>query len=650
MRQLALDFLYDELSGTGDQETWYQNLRQNNMGALFPYLIEAARDSLADNYYVLYPDPNNTDVAILEQRVFRSKEDTKKLPFVKTPPRSPDIGPVIKRSYDPKDGGGPKKRTLQDNLRAFKTIGENQEPWSEYFRYVHNVFSRPNLNLKFADTTLEGSQKEPALFLAIEHIPEKKTAFLSIYDSQERLPGEIVEYLKYLQSLLEEQKYARAAAPIEGFDSLIGIKAKVYPNALAGAGVNITNIDRVGVFPSLDSEEAWKKFAISAETADLIYAFSFHLRKYFYGKVAGNKALILPYLSVDQIKRQKFTRQFKNLINSLEDKIIDASSREDRLLRHFKDSPDAIITITIIWAKFGQSLSDVTGIVNDVLPSRLSEISNHIAALEDITNPIFPNRIPSVEPDLAFNGIGALLKRTGGKKNKKANESAKLFEFKRDLAARVYHSKQISLTRFWDELLAVAKSYLIEIAESGNTYGLLSEGVGKKGTFLTLAGWTKYVAKYIYFLRQLEVYPQVNNWHYEPKQETLKSFFADTQATAGLDDPDKVYTFLLGVLFGKVMEVQAAKGVNVGANSLTWLRRLNMTGADLPALYNKVREKLLTYGTESRKEVEAIINEIGTLGIQIGQPDLNKTDACYYLLLGQSLTKTLIPTKERGNT
>ena len=94
------------------------------------------------------------------------------------------------------------------------------------------------------------------------------------------------------------------------------------------------------------------------------------------------------------------------------------------------------------------------------------------------------------------------------------------------------------------------------------------------------------------------------------------------------------------------MEVQGARGVNVGANALTWLRRLNMTGRDLPELYTKVREKLLTYGTENRTEVRGIIEEVGRLGVRVGTPNLSKTDANYYLLLGQSLTKTLIPEKK----
>ena len=132
MRQLALDFLYNKLNGQGDAETWYRSTRNDEMEKLFPYFIEKPRDSLADNYYVLYADPSNREIAILEQRV-RKEEDTAKLPFIKTPPRSPDIGPVIKRSHSSNAGGGPKDLTLRDDLNAFKLISEQEEEWSEYF-------------------------------------------------------------------------------------------------------------------------------------------------------------------------------------------------------------------------------------------------------------------------------------------------------------------------------------------------------------------------------------------------------------------------------------------------------------------------------------------------------------------------------------
>ena len=648
IRQLALDFLYNELGGQGDAEAWYSSTRDGEMERLFPYLIEAARDSLAENYYVLYPDPEDERVALLEQRV-RKAEDTAKLPFVQsTGSQSPALGPIIKRSFAKAKGGGPSDKILDSTLAAFAEMGLQNEPWSGYFDYAHQILSRPIIHAKFDGSIHES---KAALHRAIEIIPETKTAFLSILDENGKLPGERPDYRAYLQGALATEKYSTSKyPPVEHQeDALTGEVATVYPNSLAGAGLNLTNMDRVGTFSDLDDSNAWKKFSLSAANADLLFIFSFHMREDFVGHVAGELALILPHLTVDQEQRQRFVETFKRYVDETEQHK-DVENKEKRLLYLLKDFPDTTVpNITLLWANFGQRLENVTGIVTDVLPSRLSEISTVIEEVMRLETPVFPQEVvDNASPDIGFNNLGALLHRPGGKKNKKSNESAKLFELKRDMAARTYHAQPVPVARFWDEVLVTAKSYLMEIAETGNAYGLLYEGSSKQGnTYLTLAGWTKHLARYIYFLRQLEVYPTMSDWHYEPEREELKSFFANTKDTAGLDTPEKVYAFLLGALFGKVMEVQGARGVNVGANALTWLKRLNMEGRDLPALYNKVREKLLTYNTESSAGVRAVIEELGRLGMQIGTPTLNKTDANYYLLLGQSQTKALIPSKPR---
>ena len=644
MRQLALDYLYDTLGGSGDAETWYRNLRETEMAALFPYLVEAARDSMAENYYVLHPDPQDERVAVLEQRE-RKDEDKDKLPFVQsTGSQSPALGPVIKRSYQKGKGGGPSEKILTSTLTAFAEQGVQAAPWAEYFAYAHGLLSRPAV--RFQEKLTENAF---ALHQAVKLISETKTAYLSILDTEGKLPGEREDYRSYLQDVLANEKYSTGSIPsVEAqHDALTGELTTVYPNSLTGAGLNLTNVDRLGVFSNLDTDNAWKKFSLGAANADLLYTFSFHLRGDFIGRVAGEQALVLPHPFFEQAQRQKFIREFKSYIQSIKGSG-DTAFREKGLLRQFKDSPDTITSITIVWADFGQRLENVTGVVTDVLPSRLSTIAEIAQQVKDSSSPIFPTySIEEADPDLSLNSLGTLLKRPGGKKNKKVNEGARLFDLKRDMAARVYYRKPLNTDRFWDEVLEIAKAYLIEVAESGNGYGLLNEGVGKKGNYLTLAGWVKHVARYIYFFRQLEVYPKMNDWHYTPHRDELKPFFENSRATAGLDSPEKVYAFLLGTLFGKVMEVQGARGVNVGANALTWLKRMNITGADLPGLYIRIREKLLTYGTENSPKVRAIVEELGHLGTQIGKPDLGKTDTGYYILLGQSLTKTLIPASSK---
>lgn len=131
---------------------------------------------------------------------------------------------------------------------------------------------------------------------------------------------------------------------------------------------------------------------------------------------------------------------------------------------------------------------------------------------------------------------------------------------------------------------------------------------------------------------------------YEPQMEQLKPFFGQE---SGINSPQKAYAFLLGVIYGKVLQVQGAKGINVGANALTWLKRLTLKGSDIPALYIKIRQKLLAYETEKSPEVRDLIAEIGRLGVKLGDKiELDETPTNYYLLLGQSLTTTILPKKE----
>lgn len=131
---------------------------------------------------------------------------------------------------------------------------------------------------------------------------------------------------------------------------------------------------------------------------------------------------------------------------------------------------------------------------------------------------------------------------------------------------------------------------------------------------------------------------------YEPQMEKLKPYFGPE---SGIDSLQKAYAFLLGALYGKVLQVQGAKGVNVGANALTWLKRLTLKGRDLPELYVKIREKLLAYETEKSEDVRELIAEIGNLGCRLGDNiELGEILTNYYLLLGQSLTPTILPKKE----
>lgn len=658
MSQLALDHLRDQLpEDTGDKFSpweWYLRVREERPELLFPYLVETTRDSLSPNYYILRADPQDENAAILEQRE-RTESDGQRLPFVQsTGSQSGAIGPVIKRTYSKDKGAGPSQKINETTKKDFRKIAEAGKPWSSYFEHVSSVISRPKL--RFQDKLIEGDNTG-ALSLAIHEINERQTCLLSVVDPEGKLPGDVDEYLTYLQHVLPAEKYSTGKLePVEdGHCALSGQRGTVYPNALAGAGLNISNVDRLGVFPGLDDAHAWKKFALSAEVADLLFVYSFHVRDRFLARVAGERALLVPYTDLDPEERLRFMKHTKERyvpqIRTGESVI-----REENKLEQMADEEDAVTNITILWADFGQKLDNVRGMVTDVLPSRLRVISEIVREVNRDRGAPFPEYEyeDQLRLDVAFNYLGQLLKRPGGKRTEKANKGPRLFDLKRDMAAAVYHGRQVPGERFWEEVREISEAYLLDALERRDSYGLFNEGRSKKGeTYLTMAGWTRHLCRFLYFLRKLEVYPQMDDWRYAPRTERLrKSFgalFEDDDERTGIDSPEKAYAFLLGALFGKLIQVQGARGVNVGANALPWLKRFTLTGKDLPELYVKIREKLLTYGTESSAAVRDVEEELGHLGAFLGTDiKLNQTETGYFLLLGQSLSRTFMPSEGRS--
>lgn len=650
MSQLALDYLREKLpDDTGDKSRpweWYLQVREERPDLLLPYLVESAKDSMAPNYYVLRGSSGDPDTALLEQREFKRGEDEQRLPFVQsTGSQSPAIGPLLKRTYSKGKGGGPSSLIVGRTEEAFHEIGKEDKPWSPYFAHAADVATRPKL--RFQGELVENTNSS-AMELAVQQIPENRTCYLAVADPEGRLPGEVEEYLAYLQHMLAAEKYSTGKIPpVEGGRcSLSGLEGTVYPNALSGAGLNLTNVDRPGVFPDIHDGYAWKKFPLSSASADLLYIFFYHVSSRFLAQVAGDRALLIPYTTLDPDRRLQFMRRTENYIRAVSEGGMVA--RQESKLHNLADE-GAVVSITILWADFGQKLDNVRGMVTDVLPSRLREISDYVKEVNDDNSPPFPELYyeDSLKLDLAFNQLGALLKRPGGKKFEDINSGKRIFDLRRDVAEAVYHGRRVPVGRLTEEIHEIAKAYLLEAMERG-TYGLTNEGRSKKGeTFLTAAGWIRHISRFLYFLRRLGVYPMTNEWRYRPHNERLHGFFDDPESKSGIDSQEKAYAFLLGALFGKLMQVQAARGVNVGANALTWLKRFTLTGRDLPELYVKIREKLLTYETESSPSVRAVIEELGHLGSSLGTDiRLRQTDTAYFLLLGQSLSTNVMPGKE----
>ena len=657
MRTLALDYLFDKLGDKSnpplDLEQWYLNLRKNNPELIFPFLVENI--SNIKKVYILYPDKTDPDLVNIKGEEI-TEEKASKLPFKQYRARA--IGPVIKLSKT-KGKVSPNDTTQRNTLKYFKKVGESSSPWAGYFKEISEILDRPKIKGFDGEIITTGNDKNwPNIYsAALDLIPETKdTVIVAVADTQNNWPGERKEYLEYLSNELSKIKYCTGVAPWKEHQTcpLCGaIDVTVFPNALMGAGINLLNVDRAGAFSNIDEREAWKKYALCNACADLLYIYKYHFLKKdskkhnpFITPIAGENAIIIPSVSLgcNYQDRQKIWREVKDFV-------IDTSSTtevtEENILEILKDKKE-ILNLTFLWATVGQNIEDVTGMITDVPPTSLTELSKLNEEALSWTHPLFPATFlwQEFRFDLSLNGLRYLFHRPGGKKAKDANASMKLRQLKRAIAASVYHGTEIPMERFWEEVMTTARWYWLDAIEKGSAYGLLNEGKKKNGEpYLTAAGWIKHLCIWIYYFKKLGVM-KMENGIYEPKMEKLKPYFGEE---SGINSPEKAYAFLLGVLYGKVLQVQGAKGVNVGANALTWLKRLTLKGKDLPTLYIKTREKLMVYETERNEEVRELIKEIGRLGVQLGDKiELGETATNYYLLLGQSLTTTILPTKDES--
>jgi CRISPR-associated protein Csh1 len=649
MRQLALDALWVELDGgrTSDPEAWYQELRASALGKLFPKLVEDVEQPGGKDkqrFYTLCNHPREGDVAVLQAWEFK-EGDAGRLPFNQpSGSQAAALGPVIKRSApSKKKPAGPTLKIQQTTLEAFKKISAAQQSWSLYFQAAYDCFLRPKIQVsEIVRDALRG-----ALDAAIRLIDEKRTVLLAFQDERGRLPGEVPEYVDYLQKVLAQTKYATSGVPARegGTCSLCGCgPVPIYPNALRGAGINLANLDREGAFPGLSTQAAWKTFALCVGCADLLYVYWNHVSKDFLAPIAGYNALVVPRLRIDPGARKKFTKRLREWVDGLRGARDTVVVREKQLM-NIVGEDQAVTTLTILWAEFGQRIDDIQGVVTDVLPSRIQKLTEFHRQIKVMQSPLFPQQpLEEFEYNLALTILKPLLRRPGGKAAQNSNESRRLFDLRRDVAEAIYHGSPLP-DRFWDEVHETARWHFAYVCDSGSAWGLLAEGRNRQEEkYLTAAGWVRELARFLHYLRMIGVLPMPEPGElFEPGCEALRPYCGRETA---INSPHKAYAFILGALYGKLLRVQAKRGVNVAANALTWLKRLTLSGRDLPGLYVKVREKMMLYGVEANETVRQLVEELGRLGTKLGTDvRLDENETCYFLLLGQSLAASIMPAR-----
>jgi CRISPR-associated protein Csh1 len=515
MRELALDFLHDKLGGKADEspEAFYNRIRATAPERLFPFLVENVEkkakkrggkrakakpeDAVGDeahHYYTLGPAGDDPTVAILEVLDMKAG-DAAKLPFNQpSGPNSPALGPVVKRTA--KKGGeldSPKKVIQDRTLAYFKEVGEAAFPWSSYFADARACWARPVLRSQSETTSQKG---RTAYSLALDRILEKKTVLVTFKDATGRLPGEVPEYVDYLGQQLAKAKYLPDSTIKKGMTCpLCGdAPVDVYPNALRGAGINLGNVNRAGAFPGIDASSAWKSFAPCIRCADLLYVYCKHVAGTFLTRVGGENALALPTLNVADRSRQRFVARLRVWVAEATKKV---TSRERQLLKALGEDR-SVNSITLVWATFRNRIDDIRGVVTEVLPSRLNELSLRNEEFDQFKLPIFPDLpLEEFDYDLSLSMLRPLFHRPGGKKAQSHNDSRRLFDLRRDLADAIYHARPLPWERFWAEIHETARWHWdAACASERPVYALLHEGRSKVGSswFVNPASWINWLA------------------------------------------------------------------------------------------------------------------------------------------------------------
>jgi CRISPR-associated protein Csh1 len=534
-------------------------------------------------------------------------------------------------------------------MKGLKEIAEEKQPWSAYFLELFQLLSRKSLF--HIDTPFQPKKGETLLDVAMERINqagERGTILFAVRDQKGRLPGEVEIYRRYLMENLINEKYVTAKAPPieEKTCKLCGTKkTTLYPNAWMGAGLNILNVDRQGAFPNLNLKEAWKTFALCACCADLLFIFKNHLSKNYGALIAGDWALIIPHLSGEIKEKKTLQQRLQKYIATLDQTQTKEQGKkkekkgsvgiiEDRLLRFL--SQDSVVgSLSYIWAEQGQYIGDISGLFTDILPSRLAQLTKLHEEIQKSekaligtslwSHPIFPIHTRGQERyDLSMSILQKLFRRPGGNASKKINESMRLAQLRRDLLGALLYKRSLSPARFWQEWQLTAEAYFQEALKNG---------------FFLFQEWIRHIAMFLFYLRTEGVFA-MEEIHYIPKEESLRAFFTEA---SGISSLPKAYAFLLGILYGKLVQVQAARQVNVNANALTWLKHLSLQGKDLIDLYNKIHKKLFEYGTFQNSKVRSISEEVSYIGTKIGSNiSLDQTQTCYFLLLGKALSQDIL--------
>ena len=537
-----------------------------------------------------------------------SDDDWKYL-FLKTASQGTYITPTWKES--------PSK--LKKTVERFIKESKDKENVADWVQNVVKIYTSEEVEVGELDK--EGKLEKKPFFETVEWAKENKKVNIFSVKINGKYNAEIKELLDF--ALTNKQKTNYQTDKVKSVNSsgikcsLCHTETELFPNVLSGVGINIANVDKPVFFPGVASENAGKAFPICAPCAEALYTAKFHVFSNLRQNIAGHQALIIPHLVESEDKSEALEIVTSDFGRSRND-ISGAERKETGILKDLAENK-GIATITFIIGDIGgQNVENIRKVIPDVLPSRLSEISNAIEEINKM-HADYPFKHPWKSKYSPLNGNLRIVSDVLGIPRYRKPPAGKRSPFKAssvnslDILSAIFLKRQYPLRA----LLAEFSAKL-----SYDFLGALSDEDKNKPIY-SIRDNIANMVHLLLFMNKLEVIEMGSGKNfvskYLEKHEGLKPLndFLSEEAR-GLETEEKQYAFLVGLLFGKLVSIQQAR--QVSANALRWLKGLQVSPQDLMDIFVKTKSKLDDYSTPKTawsEEMMGVAEAIGALGADI---------------------------------
>ncbi len=575
----------------------------------------------------------------------RISEDSWKYLFLKTASQGTYITPTWKEDLSKDKKDNVKQKTLK-TIEKFKSRATDESWISD----IVKIFTASDIEVN--ELNPNGTLQKKSFLDTILWAKEKGIRIFSVKINGKycaEIPELLEEAMAAKRTILYQTNMAQCTKTPENC-SVCNKNAILYPNVLSGVGINISNVDKQGFFPNIDSENSTKAYPICEPCAEALYAAKFHVFPSLIQIISGHQTLIIPNL-IETERKTEGMDFIAYALKLVKNNVSGAEQTEKDLLRDLAENK-SIASLTFIMGDIGgQSVNNIQKVIPSILPSRLSAISRAIDDVNGIHKIYSENHPWKSKKYNPLDGRLSIIRWTLG--NPKHNKQ-KIGKGRKPFVASSVDTLDLLAAVFLNTTYS-QKSLLREFSNK-LSYDFLG-ALSNDNRYEPLNVIQNDIANMVHlqlFLHELEVInlnPGQNDVaKYLETHEGLKplNIFLN-EGAKGLDTKEKQYAFLTGLLFGKLVRIQLARGVS--ANALKWLRGLQLSHEDLKEIFQKTRKKLDDYSTPKSAwsdEMRGIAEAIGALGAMITKWEISRKEIPYYLCLGQSLSDYYLPSKNTG--